>query len=106
MRIGIGIASLALLLALCGCAKICEFGQDEGSSGLKCFSVISRIELGMSAKEVEAKIGAPQNKKFDVPYRGKTYDEVWVYNTATPTILYFKNGTLKHKEYQQQELAP
>jgi len=84
-----------------GCAKICQFGKEGASSGIKCFKLSAKAEVGMTAKEVEKSIGTPQKRQIGVSYRDKVYDEVWVYNTAPPTVLYFKNGVLEHKEYQQ-----
>jgi len=90
-----------LSFALCGCAKICEFGKAGDSSGLKCYKFLAQAEIGMSAKEVEENIGLPQKRQLGISYRGKAYDEAWVYNTNPPTVLYFKNGIMEHKEYQQ-----
>lgn len=92
---------VVILLFFGGCAQMCEFGQADSASGLKCYRVFSKAEVGMTLKEVEARIGAPQTRQIDVSYQGKTYDEVWVYSTTPSTVLYFKNGTLAHKEYQQ-----
>ena len=55
----------------------------------------------MTQKEIEKTIGLPQRREFDMTLRGVKYDEVWVYNTSPPTILYFKGSTLARKEYQQ-----
>lgn len=84
-----------------GCAQVCEFGKAGDSSGFKCYKLLARAEVGMSAKEVEKSIGTPQKRQIGISYRGKAYDEAWVYNTDPPTVLYFKNGVLEHKEYQQ-----
>lgn len=86
---------------ICGCAQLCEFGSATDAAGLKCHRVFSKAEVGMTKSEVEKRLGSPQNRNIDVVYRDKTYDEVWVYNTAPPTILYFKGDALEHKEYQQ-----
>ena len=91
----------ACLVMFCGCAKICQFGKGDNSSGVNCFGFFAQAEIGMSQKEVRGLIGSPQKKNIDVEYRGKRYDEVWVYDTMPPTVLYFKNGVLEHKEYQQ-----
>ena len=97
----ISAMALALVFMLCGCAQICEFGKAGDSSGLKCYGFFSQSKVGQTQKEVKERIGSPQRKNMDVEYRGKKYDEVWIYDTAPPTILYFKNGILEHKEYQQ-----
>jgi len=96
------LGTVFLLSVLCGCAQMCEFGQDGAAPGLKCYRVFSKAEIGMTSKEVEQRIGSPQTRRIDVSYRGQTYDEVWVYETTPHTILYFKNGVLKHKEYEQK----
>jgi hypothetical protein len=101
MRRFAGVSLALAALWVCGCAKICEFGEGSSGSGLKCLQVTSRVSAGMTSAEVEDRIGPPQSKKFDMPYRGKTYEEVWVYETSTPTVLYFNNGVLEHKEYEQ-----
>lgn len=95
------LSSVFLLAMLCGCAQMCEFGQGSDSSGLKCQRMYAKAEVGMTKKEVEERLGTPQTRNVDVTYRGKTYDEVWVYHTSPPTVLYFKNGVLEQKEYQQ-----
>ncbi|MFH0877412.1 MAG: hypothetical protein V1863_04225 [Candidatus Omnitrophota bacterium] len=92
---------MAALIMLCGCAQLCEFGSGGDDPGLKCVRVFSKAEVGMTQKEVQDLIGPPQRRKTDVSYEGKTYDEVWIYETTPATILYFKWGTLEHKEYQQ-----
>jgi hypothetical protein len=80
---------------------MCEFGKTDKDSGLECHRVFAKAEIGMTQTEVEKKLGSPQKRQIDVPYRDKTYDEVWVYETMPPTVLYFKNGVLAEKEYQQ-----
>ncbi|HAJ56677.1 MAG TPA: hypothetical protein DCL35_02780 [Candidatus Omnitrophica bacterium] len=97
----IGPSVLFFIFVLCGCAHICEFGESDTSSGLKCHRVVAKAEIGMTRAEAEKKLGSPQRRQIDVSYRGKTYDEVWVYETVPPTVLYFKNGILEEKEYQQ-----
>ena len=92
---------VCLMLALCGCAQLCEFGSASDSSGMKCYRVFSKAEVGMTQKQVQEHIGSPQKRQVEVSYRGKVYDEVWIYDTTPPTVLYFKNGVLEHKEYQQ-----
>lgn len=86
---------------VCGCAQMCEFGKSDTSSGFSCKRVFAKAEIGMTQKEVEAKLGTPQGRQMDVSYRDTTYDEVWVYETVPPTVLYFKGGVLKEKEYQE-----
>lgn len=93
--------SVLCLCFACGCAQLCEFGTGERGSGLSCRRVFAKAEIGMTQKQVEEKLGSPQGRQIDVSYRGTTYDEVWVYETMPPTILYFKGGVLKEKEYQQ-----
>ena len=95
------VVVLSLFAVLCGCAQLCEFGSGGDDLGLKCVRVFSKAEVGMTQKEVQDLIGPPQRRQTDVSYEGKTYDEVWIYETTPPTILYFKWGTLEHKEYQQ-----
>jgi len=92
---------LLVCLVSAGCAQLCEFGKGDNSSGLKCYRVFNKAEVGMTAKEVQDRIGTPQSRSIDVSYNGKTYDEVWIYGTTPPTVLYFKNGIVAHKEYQQ-----
>ena len=87
------------LIFLCGCAQTYEFGTTDDSSGVKTIPFFSQSRVGMTKKEVQEKIGLPQSRSTDVTYRGKVYQEVWVYNTSPQTILYFKNGVLEHKEY-------
>ena len=86
---------------LAGCAQFCEFGKTSDSEGLKCIRVFSQAEIGMTQKQVTRHIGTPQQRRFDVRYQDKIYEEVWVYLTVPPTVLYFKGGVLEHKEYQQ-----
>ncbi len=95
------VIALVSVFMLCGCAKICEFGKGDASSGIKCFGFFSQAKVGMTQNEVKDAIGSPQRKDIDAEYRGKKYDEVWVYDTTPPTILYFNKGVLEHKEYQQ-----
>ncbi len=95
------LLSFFCLFLICGCAQMCEFGESNTGSGLSCHRVFAKAEIGMTQKEVEAKLGTPQGRQMDVSYRGTTYDEVWVYETVPPTVLYFKGGVLKEKEYQQ-----
>ena len=95
------IAMGFLIFVFLGCAKICKFGTTGDSSGINCFALLAQAKVGMSQKEVVETIGTPQNKRIDIPYRGKTYDEAWIYNTDPATVLYFKNGVLEHKDYQQ-----
>ena len=94
------LVALAPLL-LWGCAEVCTFGHSDGSGGIQCRRVDAKVEAGMTAKEVEAKVGAPTRRNIDVSYRGKTYDEAWIYETSPNMILYFKNGVLDAKDYQQ-----
>lgn len=84
-----------------GCAEICEFGRG-GGPGMKCYGNLSQAQIGMTQKQIEQKISVPQQRRTDVTYRGKVYDEAWIYNTDPPTILYFKNGVLEHKDYQSR----
>jgi hypothetical protein len=89
----------AILFLLCGCAQTCEFGRGGDKSGFKCYGSFDQAKLGMTQKEVEQKIGVPQKRKFGISYRGKPYDEAWVYESSPPTVLYFNNGILERKEY-------
>jgi hypothetical protein len=68
---------------------------------MDCLKFISDVEVGMTEKEVRERVGVPQNRRLGVAFRGKTYDEVWIYDTSVPTVMYFKNGVLEHKEYEQ-----
>ena len=98
-------AVVFIFCALCilfGCAAMCEFGKNDGSSGMKCRGSLAQATVGETSGEVEKAIGAPQSRSVNVSYRGKTYDEVWVYNGTPPTVLYFKHGVLEDKEYQGQ----
>lgn len=93
--------SLLFIIFFCGCAQVCEFGTTEGSSGFKCFGLSARAEKGMTAEEVTKRIGPPARRMAPADYQGKTYDEAWIYDTSPPTILYFKGGILKEKDYKQ-----
>ena len=97
------VVIFSLCFLFCGCSAMCEFGKTDTSSGVECHRVFAKAEVGMSQKEVEAQIGSPQMRNVDVPYRGKTYDEVWVYDTTPPTVLYFKGGILQEKEYEEKK---
>jgi hypothetical protein len=88
-------------LALCaGCAEVCTFGRSDSSSGFQCRRVDAKVEPGMTTKDVEARVGPPTRRSIDVSYRGKTYDEAWIYETSPNMLLYFKNGVLAAKDYQ------
>ncbi len=89
------------VFSVCGCAQMCEFGKVGDAPGLECHRVFAKADIGMMKEEVEKSLGAPQKRQVDVSYRGNTYEEVWVYKTEPPTVLYFKNGILAEKEYQQ-----
>ncbi|MFH1691403.1 MAG: hypothetical protein ABIC68_02350 [Candidatus Omnitrophota bacterium] len=88
------------LLSFCGCAQVCEFGSTDDSSGLKCFGLAARATRGMTLEEVEKRIGVPARRMSPADYHGTTYDEAWIYDTSPATILYFKGGILKEKDYQ------
>ncbi len=91
---------LSFMFLFCGCAQVCEFGETEDSSGLKCFGLSARAEKGMTSEEVEKRIGVPARRMAPADYQGKTYDEAWIYDTSPTTILYFKGNILKEKDYQ------
>ncbi len=95
------IISLAAILSFAGCAEVCSFGRGDAASGVECRRTDAKVEAGMTAKQVEDKIGPPQRRNIDVAYRGKTYDEVWIYETSPTMLLYFKHGVLEAKDYQQ-----
>jgi hypothetical protein len=95
------LVSLVCLMLCGGCAETCMFGRSDGSSGISCRRTDTKVDVGMTAKEVEAKVGPPNRRNVDVSYRGKTYDEVWIYETSPDMLLYFKNGILEAKDYQQ-----
>ena len=95
------VCLIIVLGMLCGCAKVCEFGQGTDESGVRCVRLFSRAVVGMTQAQVEKQIGSPQSKRLDIAYRDETYDEAWIYDTQPATILYFKGGVLEHKEYQQ-----
>ena len=91
---------LFLLLGLCctaGCAIQNQKIQGPGLLGQRMFV---KARPGMTQAEVEEAIGLPQRRSINVSYKGKAYDEVWLYGTMPPTVLYFKNGVLEEKDYQ------
>lgn len=92
---------LFAVLLMAGCGKMCEFGKGAESSGIKCAGFFAQADEGMTMKQIEERLGVPQKKSLDVESFGKKYEEVWVYETQPPTVLYFKNGILEKKEYQQ-----
>lgn len=97
---------LAATLFLVGCANnICEFGKGNSGEGFHCYlRQIDAAKVGMSQNDVEKTIGHPNERRYGISYMGKTYDEAWVYSNALPpTILYFSNGILKVKDYQQND---
>ena len=94
-------AILVFLFLFYGCAEICQFGKTDGTRSMKCIGFLDQAKPGMTQKEIEKTIGLPQRREFDMTLRGVKYDEVWVYNTSPPTVLYFKGSTLARKEYQQ-----
>lgn len=94
------------VLFLTGCANnICEFGKGDSGQGFHCYlKQIDAAKIGMSQKDIEKTIGRPDERRFGISYMGKNYDEAWVYSKASPpTILYFSNGILKEKDYQQYQ---
>jgi hypothetical protein len=93
---------LVFLFLLYGCAEIFQFGKTDDSRPMKCIGFLDMAKKGMTQKEVEKVIGLPQKREFDMTLRGVRYDEVWVYDTDPPTVLYFKGNILQHKEYQQK----
>jgi outer membrane protein assembly factor BamE (lipoprotein component of BamABCDE complex) len=95
------LVSIVCLMLCAGCAEMCTFGRSDGSSGLQCRRVDAKVEIGMTAQEVQSKVGQPSRRNIDVFYRGKTYDEAWIYETSPVMILYFKSGVLEAKDYQQ-----
>ncbi|MFA5038257.1 MAG: hypothetical protein WC732_01105 [Candidatus Omnitrophota bacterium] len=101
MRIRLWIFGLALAAAA-GCANVCEFGRSSDSEkNVRCYGLMDAAKPGMTQKEVEKKIGFPDQRRFGISYMGKHYDEAWIYTTAAPkTILYFTNGILQEKDYQ------
>lgn len=94
--------SLFLCLLFYGCAWNYEFGRSsDPSAGTKYIGTFERAKPGMTKKEVEQQFGVPRTRNYDVQYMGKGYDEMWVYDTQPPTVLYFKGSVLVYKEYQQ-----
>ncbi|MGE5279617.1 MAG: hypothetical protein ACM3L6_02590 [Deltaproteobacteria bacterium] len=93
-----GIVLLSAVF-MAGCAEMCTFGRSSQGAGLTCERVFSKAERGMTLQQVQKELGDPQSRSEDVSYLGTVYDEVWVYGTTPPTVLYFKNGILKDKEY-------
>jgi len=86
------------LCALAGCSVPDKKIQGPGLLGQRLFV---KAEPGMTEAEVKETIGSPQRRSIDVSYKGKTYDELWFYETTRPaTILYFNNGILEEKDYQ------
>jgi len=96
-RIG-GIVLLAVLCAA-GCAgkRLDQKFQGPGLFGQRVFV---KVQPGMLQPEVRDKIGAPHRRSLNVSYKGKTYDEVWIYSSDPATVLYFKHGVLEAKDYQ------
>lgn len=91
----------ACLILCAGCSTVCSFGRSDGSGGFECRSMDAKVTAGMSAQKVEAMLGAPSRRNINVSYRGKTYDEAWLYETSPNMILYFKDGVFDVKDYQQ-----
>ncbi len=88
------------LLGLCcaaGCAVQNQKIQGPGLLGQRMFV---KARPGMTQAEVVEAIGSPQGRSLNVSYKGKTYDEVWLYETMPATVLYFKDGVLEEKDYQ------
>lgn len=94
---------LGFALAVLGCANICEFGSAGTGKNVRCYGLMDSAEKGMTQKEVEKKIGLPDRRIFGISYMGKKYDEAWVYSNmpTANTVLYFQNGILKEKDYEQ-----
>ena len=94
-------AVLVFLFLFYGCAETWQFGKTDDSNSIKRIGFLKQAKPGMTQKEIGNTIGLPEKREFDMTLRGVKYDEVWVYNTSPPTVLYFKGSTLGRKEYQQ-----
>ncbi len=92
---------LLSVIVFAGCSQICQFGTGGFGSGFKCHSIFAKAKAGMTQKEAEEKLGTPSRRQTDVNYRNKVYNDVWIYDSDPPTVLYFKNGILEQVEYEE-----
>ena len=94
------IITLVLFISI-GCARTIQFGEGESESSMQLYSLFSNVRPGMTASEVQKRIGLPSIRNHDAEYQGMFYDEQWIYRTTSPaTVLYFKNEVLEVKDYQ------
>ena len=95
------IGGIILMAALCaaGCAgrSLDQKFQGPGFLGQRVFV---KVQPGMMQAEVRDTIGAPNKRSLNVSYKGKNYDEAWIYRSNPATVLYFNHGVLEAKDYQ------